>query len=307
MRAVQIKSFGGNEVLEINDDLIVPAPGENQTLVKVFAASINPFDIAMRNGALQNKLNLPLILGGDFAGVDSKTRDEIYGQALVLSGGSGAFAELTVANIANISKKPANISFEEAAALPLVGSSAVQALIDHIKLQSDQKILIHGGAGGIGHIAIQLAKALGAYVTTTVSTDDMGFAGKLGADMVIDYKNQAFENIIKDYDAVYDTVGGQVVDKSFTVLKRGGILVSMLGVPHQNLADKYGVIAIGQNTKTNTEHLDLLRGFVEKGKIKVHIDRVFPIENVKEAFEYQEKAHPRGKVVLKVKGGENYK
>lgn len=156
--------------------------------------------------------------------------------------------------------KPKNIDFIEAAALPLVGSSAVQALEEHIKLQKDQKILIHGGAGGIGHIAIQLAKALGAIVVTTVSTKDMNFVEKLGStDQLINYETEDFEDMLHDIDGVFDTVGGETADKSFQVLKKGGVIVSMLGQPNAELAQKYGVSAIGQNTVTNTQHLKLLK------------------------------------------------
>ncbi|MBI4057755.1 NADP-dependent oxidoreductase [Candidatus Microgenomates bacterium] len=230
----------------------------------------------------------------------AETGKEVFGQALVIRGNSGAFAEIVAVNNDTVAPKPKTASFEEAAALPLVGSSAIQGLEEHIKLQSGQKILIHGGAGGIGHIAIQLAKALGAYVATTVKTGDMEFVKELGADQVIDYKNQKFEGILKDFDAVYDTVGSETANKSFQVLKRSGILVSMLGQPDVALAQKYGVRAIGQMTAVTTARLNRLASLIDGGKIKVHVDKVFPLENVKEAFDYQQKNRPRGKVVLRI-------
>ncbi len=311
MKAVQMTTYGGSEVLEIVD-MPNPTAGKGQVLVEVHAASINPFDGKIRAGYLKEHmpLHFPVTVGGDFAGVVSavgegvstfKIGDAVYGSAIVLNGGSGAFAEFTAVNIANAAVKPQSASFEEAAALPLVGSSAIQALEEHIKLQKGQKILIHGGAGGIGHIAIQIAKALGAYVATTVGTDDLEFARALGADEVIDYKNQHFEELLKDYDAVYDTVGGETTNKSFKVLKAKGVIVSMLGQPDPELAKEHDVTVIGQGTKTDTQKLNRLRELVDSGKVKVHIDKVFPLSEVREAFDYQEKARPRGKVVVSIK------
>ncbi len=319
MKAVQINQYGGVEVLQINENTPKPTPKKGQVLVEVFAASINPFDWKVRQGYMKDAMSLPATLGGDFAGKVVGTGDEIYGSALIFNGGSGSFAQFAAVNIKNSAQKPKNVNFEEAAALPLVGSSAIQALEEHIKLQKGQKILIHGGAGGIGHIAVQLAKHLGAYVATTVGTDDIEFAKSLGADEVIDYKqsfqgfpykqslrpnglkNQKFEEILKDFDAVFDTVGGETTDKSFSVLKNGGVLVSMLGQPKEELAKQYGVVAIGQGTETNATHLKRLKELVKNGIIKVNVDKVFSLNQVQEAFEYQEKNHPRGKVVLKIK------
>ncbi len=312
MKAVQINAYGTNDVLEISENAPKPSLKQGQVLVEDHVASFNPFDWKIRAGYLKEMapLQFPATLGGDFAGrvcelgdgvSDFKIGDKVYGQAITLNGGSGSFAEVLAANTANTAQKPASINFVEAGALPLVGVSSVQVLEEHIKLQSGQKILIHGGAGGIGHIAIQVAKALGAYVATTVSTDDIEFVKKLGADEVIDYKNQVFEEILKDVDSVFDTVGGEATDKSFQVLKHGGFIVSMLGQPNQELAQKYGVYAIGQNTVTNTKSLNRLTELVDSGKIKVHINQVFPLEQVKEAFACLEEGHPRGKVVLKIK------
>ena len=325
MKAVQINSYGGTEVLEVNESVPKPTLKPGQVLVEVHAASLNPIDWKTRVGFLKAfaPLQFPATLGGDFAGVvmevgpsadgfkigppasfnakHLRAGDEVYGSAIIFNGGTGAFAELTASNAANAAQKPKSVDFIQAAALPLVGTSAIQALEDTIKLQSQQKILIHGGAGGIGHIAVQLAKALGAYVATTVSGDDKAFVKSLGADEIIDYKKQKFEEILKDFDAVFDMVGGETTDKSFKVLKKSGVLVSMAGKPNEELAKKYGVTAIGQNTVTNTKLLEHLAELVDSGKIKVHVDKVFPLESVKEAFTYQEQSHPRGKVVINVK------
>jgi len=312
MKAAQYNKYGGPEVIEINQNAPNPSAGSGQVLIEVYAASLNPFDYKLRLGYMKEMIPLkfPFIIGGDFSGVVTnlgenvssfKIGDEVYGQALVLNGGSGACAEFAAANVNNISHKPKNMDHVKTASLPLVGASAIQALEEHIKLKSNDKILIHGGSGGIGSVAIQLAKYLGAYVATTVGTENVEFAKGLGADEVIDYKNQKFEELLKDFDAVFDTVGGETLDRSFKVLKKNGIIVSMLGAPNPELAKEYNVTAIGQNTRVNNETLTRLTELVEKDVIKAQVDKVFPLEKTREAFEYLENAHSRGKVVLKIK------
>jgi len=311
MKAVQINAYGGPEVLEVKD-IPTPIPKKGQILVEVHAAGLNPFDAKLRAGMMKNMIPLkfPVTPGGDFAGLvtqvgegvsDIEAGDEVYGTAIILNGGSGAYAEIAVANVANCALKPKSIGFSQAAALPVAGISAVQAVEEHMNLTSGQKILIHGGAGGIGHMAIQLAKSIGGNVATTVSADDKEFVKGLGADEAIDYKNQKFEEILKDFDAVFDMVGGEITNKSFQVLKRGGVLVSMVGQSNEELSKKYGVTGIGQNTQNDAQHLKHLAELVDTGKIKVHIDKVFPLDQVRDAFTHLETGHPRGKVVLKVK------
>lgn len=310
MKAAQFSKYGGNEVIEVVETSI-PTLKEGQILVQNHAASINAIDWKVRAGFLEKMapITLPSTLSGDFAGTvietgegvsGFKVGDEVYGQALVLNGGSGSMAEQVATNVANTALKPKSVSFEEAAALPLAGVSAVQALEEHIKLKDGQKILVHGGAGGVGHIAIQFAKSFGAYVATTVSTKDIDFAKSLCADEVIDYKTQKFEELLKDFDAVFDTVGGETTDNSFKVLKKGGILVSMLGEPNQELAQQNQVTAFGQGTQADTAHLTHLAELVDQNKIKVHIDKIFPLAEASEAFKYQEEIHPQGKVVVKI-------
>ncbi|HUD20325.1 MAG TPA: NADP-dependent oxidoreductase [Patescibacteria group bacterium] len=310
MKTIQFNAYGGPEVLEFREDA-QPTLKPGQVLIKNKAASINAIDWKVRAGFLQKfmPVTFPATIGGDFAGVvvevngndtGFKVGDEVYGQAIILNGGSGTMAEFVAANGANTAKKPKSISFNEAGALPLAGVSAIQGLEEHIKLKKGQKILIHGGAGGIGHMAIQYAKSLGAYVATTASTKDVKFVKNLGADEVIDYKTQKFELILKDYDAVFDTVGGETLDKSYDVLKKGGILVSMGQVGDETLAKEHEVSAFGQMTVTDTAHLNHLTQLVESGIIKVHVDKMFPLIKAKEAFTYQETGHPQGKVVVTI-------
>ena len=256
------------------------------------------------------KLQFPSTLGIDFSGVikqvgegnstsDFKQGDEVYGQAGIINGGTGAFAEMALANIESIAHKPKRLSHPESAALPTVGVSARWALIDDIGLSKGQKILIHGGAGGIGSIAIQLAKNLGAYVATTVSANDRQFVQELGADELIDYKTLAFEDLVHDYDAVFNTVAGETYRRSFKVLKKGGIIVSMLEPPNTELMSHYGVKAIFRNFIPNRERLTKLAEWVdENNNILVNIEKKFLLDEVGDALDYQKNVHPRGKVVL---------
>lgn len=310
MKAAQIKRYGQPNVIEIVD-VEKPSVGKGEVLVKVYASSINPFDIAIIKGfvAKMTDSKLPLVIGLDVAGVVTEVGEgvdsfsvgnKIYGQGSVLAGATGALAEFTKVPESFITRLPQNIDFNEAAAVVLVGTSAVQALVEHMKLQRGQKILVHGGAGGIGTVAIQIAKSLGAYVVTTATGDGVEYVKKLGADQVIDYKSQKFEEIVSDFDAVFDTVGGEVFENSFKVLKKNGILVSMLVQDTKNLADQYGVTVITQGTKVNTEHLNILTDFIENKNIKVHIDKVYPFDHIREAFEEKEKGDVIGKIVISI-------
>jgi alcohol dehydrogenase len=310
MKSAQIKRYGGSDVIEINQTTKVPNLAPGNILVEVKAAGINPIDWKIREGYLQQMIPLqfPSTLGMDFSGIikqiagvssDFKQGDEVYGQAGVTNGGSGAFAELALANAEHIAHKPKRLNHVQAAALPLVGVSAWQALVENIGLSKDQNIIIHGGAGGIGSVSIQLAKKLGAHVATTGSTDDKQFVEKLGADEVIDYKTQSFEDLIHNYDAAYDTVGGETYTKSFRVLKKGGIIVSMLEQPNSELMQQFGVKSIFQFTQVNMERLTKLAEFMDQqNNIQIHIDKTFPLDEARNALDYQKDAHSRGKVVL---------
>jgi len=311
MKAAQYNSYGGPEVLEINE---VPEPvlGSGQVLVEVYAASINPIDWKVRAGYMKEKLPLkfPVTIGGNFSGVvqkiaddvtEFKIGDEVYGQALTLNGGSGSIAQFVASNVANTAFKPKTVNHVEAASLPLVGVSALEALEQHINLQREQKILINGGSGGIGSIAIQLAKSIGAYVAATVSSEHVDFVKSLGADAVIDYKKEDVAEKLHDFDAVFDTAGGESRDNAMKVLKRGGIIVSMVGAPDERLVEEYGVKAIGESTDTSAKNLTRLAELIDQGKILPQVDKIFTLDQTKEAFEYQETSHPKGKVVISIK------
>ncbi len=312
MRAAQIIKYGGTEAVALNTNVQEPTPAVGEVKVEIYAAAINPFDAKLRAGFHEKNIPLPLpvTVGGDFSGIVKETGsdvsgfkkgDEVYGQASILAGGTGSLAEFAVVNPAFIGLKPKKVDHIHAAAFPLVGSSAIQALITHMNLSKDQKILIHGGAGGIGSLAIQIAKHLGAYVVTTVSSEDTEFVKKLGADQVIDYKTQTFEKEVKNFDAVFDTVGGDTNTRSYQVLKKGGILVSMLEQPKPDLEKQYGVTAIAQQTKITTASLAKLADLIDQGVLTVHIEKTFPLQLAGEALTFLEKSRTRGKVVILIK------
>ena len=316
MKSIQIRGYGGYDVVEVKKTASLPNISSGKVLVSVKASGVNPVDWKIREGYMQQliQLQFPSTLGMDFSGVveqigevngdapvDFKQGDEVYGQASISSGGSGAFAELAMANKDSIAHKPKTLNHIEAAGLPLVGVSAWQALVENIRLSKDQKILIHGGAGGIGSIAVQLAKHLGAYVATTVSTNNKQFVQELGADQIVDYKKENFEDILQDYDAVFDTVGGETNKRSFRVLKKGGgIIVSTLEQPNTELMSQYGIKAVFLFSQVNKQRLTELAQWVDKNNIKVNIAKTFPLDEASNALDYQKGGHPRGKVVLTV-------
>lgn len=309
MKAVQINKYGGNEVIEINNNVFEPKVKPGFVLVEVYAAGVNPSDWKIRQGLFHQwrPLNFPATLGGDFSSVvkevgegvtDFKPGDEVYGRAIAFGDSTGSFAELVLADAKTIALKPKNINYAEAAALPLVGVSAYQAIVEHINLQSGQKILIHGGAGGIGALAIQIAKHLGAYVIVTAGSGDLNYVRSIGADEVIDYKSQDFTQLVSDVDAVFDTVGGEVFTKSLSVIKKDGMIVSMAH-PETGLHNQARVVA--QQTDVTNERLAKLAQLVDEGVIRVTIDKTFTLDEAALALDYLEHGHHRGKVVLKVR------
>lgn len=311
MKAAQINKYGGSNVIEINPNTSIPQIDTGKILVEVYAASLNPFDYKLREGYMKDSVkSLPITLGTDFAGIvkevssditDLKAGDEVYGNANLFNGGSGTIAEFVSAKTDKTALKPKTLDFIKSAALPLVASSALQAIEEHINLQSGQKILIQGGGGGIGSLAIQIAKNVGAYVAATASEETMDFVKSLGADQVIDYKKEDFTKIISGFDAVFDTVGGETAEKSMQVVKKGGIVVSMVGPLDQTKAQELGITAIAQSTKTTSEKLKRIAELVDSGKLQAEVDKVFPLEETAQAFDYLENEHPKGKVVIQIK------
>ncbi len=308
MKAAQITEYGGKDVLRVTADAPKPMAQSGQVLIEVYAAGVNPFDWKVREGYTKEmaELAFPATLGGDFAGVIAETGEgftrgqAVYGQANAL-GGQGSYADYTPVKASQVAAKPESIDFATAAALPLASVSAYQALVDHMNLQKGQKILIHGGAGGIGSLAIQLAKHLGAYVATTASATNTDFVKSLGADEVIDYTTQDFSETLKDYDAVFDTIGGETNKKSYSVLRLGGALVSMADQPDEKLVKEHQITYTAQQTKVTPERLNAITKLIDDGTLKPVVDKIFPLEQAAEALEYQKTGAPKGKVVIQVK------
>jgi NADPH:quinone reductase-like Zn-dependent oxidoreductase len=309
VKAAQINEYGDASVVQLNE-VDQPAPAANQVLVRVYAASLNPFDSKLRAGFMKDviPLHFPVTLGGDIAGeivqigddvANFAVGDKVYGQANAVAGSSGAFAEFAATKSIQVAKAPENADFTQAAALPLVGVSALQALKQHIDLQPGQKLFIHGGAGGIGSVAIQVAKHMGAYVATTATGENVAYVKQLGADEVVDYKNEDYTQVLHDFDAVYDLVGDDF-NKTLAVLKQGGIAVSMVAAADEEKAKEHGVTTIHQGTKVTSAMLDDLRQLVEANVVTPQVDKVFPFDQVSEAFVALEAGGGRGKIVLKI-------
>ncbi|WP_440705852.1 NADP-dependent oxidoreductase [Heyndrickxia oleronia] len=332
MRAMVIDRYGKFPMRLA--EMPTPEIGEYEVLAEIHAASINPIDFKLRDGKVKLlvKYKMPLILGNDFSGVVAKvgakvTRfkvgDEIYGRPRKSK--IGTFAEYIAIHEDDIALKPKNLSFEEAASIPLVGLTSYQALTDILQLQKGQKILIQAGAGGVGTFAIQLAKLMGATVATTASEAGANLVKSLGADEIINYKTEKFEEILKNYDAVFDTLGGEILEKSFEVIKSGGKIVSVSGLPNARFGKEYGsgffktmlfsmashkLTALEKKynvqytflfMKPSGEQLRLIANFIETGKIKPIIDRVFPFKDAQKAMEYAESGRAKGKIILKIK------
>jgi alcohol dehydrogenase len=310
MKAARIDTYGQPQDIKLLD-IDTPKPGAGQVLIEVYASSINPFDNTVLTGAVKDTipLDLPVTLGIDVAGKvteigpgvkEFKIGDEVYGSAAAVAGGSGAFADYAVTSVNQLSFKPSSLDYLQAAAIALTGQSALQA-ISSLRLEPGQKILIHGGGGGIGSLAIQLAKNSGAYVATTATGEGLTLAKQLGADLVIDYKKQKFEELIKDYDAGLDTVAGETYLRSFQVLKAGGSIISMNAQPNQMLADKYRVTASFLSTKTSPGSLADLAEQIEKKGLRVNVDQVFSLNQIVLAFETWLKGGVKGKIVIDIK------
>ncbi|MGE1010270.1 NADP-dependent oxidoreductase [Bacillus cereus] len=332
MKAMIIDKYG--KVPMRMAEVPIPEINEYEVLAEIHAASINPIDFKIRDGKVKMllKYEMPLILGNDFAGVIIKvgskvTRfkigDEIY--ARPRKNKIGTFAEYIAIHEDDIALKPKNLSFEEAASIPLVGLTSYQALHDIMQLQKDQKILIHAGSGGVGTFAIQLAKIMGATVTTTASEAGSDLVKSLGADQIINYKTEKFEEILKDYDAVFDTIGGTTLEKSFDIIKSGGSIVSVSGMPNARFGKEFGSgffktflfsLASKKLTALEKKHnaqysflfmkpsgdqLRTIANYIEAGKIKPVIDRVFPFEDAQKAMEYSEAGRAKGKIIVKMK------
>ena len=332
MKAFFINRYGKSDVLT-SGELPEPTLRDDDVLVQIHAAGVNPVDHKIRDGEFKLLLpyKMPLILGTDLAGVvvrvgprvrRFKAGDEVYARAD--DDRIGTFAELIAIKEDSLALKPANLSMEEAASIPLVALTAWQTLVEKGGLKKGQKVLIHAGSGGVGTIAIQLAKHVGAMVATTASAVNADMLKGLGADIVIDYKKDDFSTQLKGYDLVIDTQGGDTLKRSLRVLKPGGKLIGIAGPPDSDFAKlrgmnsfvrlvmwllSYGIRNAARRSGTsysfhfmtaNGQQLVEITRLIEAGHIRPVIDRIFPFEETRQALDYVETGRTKGKVVIKV-------
>ncbi|MFH9990574.1 NADP-dependent oxidoreductase [Streptomyces luteogriseus] len=333
MRAFTVERYGTEDGLRAGE---VPEPevGADDVLVRVHAASVNPLDYRIRDGKFKAILpyRVPFVLGNDMAGVvvqvgDAVRRfsvgDEVY--ARPDKDRIGTFAEFIAVHQDDVALKPSTLTMEQAASLPLVALTSWQVLVERARVRPGQKVLVHAGSGGLGTIAIQLAKHLGASVATTAGTANVELVKSLGADVVVDYKKQAFETVLHDYDVVLDSLGGRTLEKSLRVLKPGGKAISVAGPPDAAFAREVGAnpvvrLAIGalsfrtrqRARRRNVEYSFLfmkadgnqlreVASLVDAGAVRPVIDRVFPFEATREALDYAEQGRAKaGKVVIRM-------
>jgi NADPH:quinone reductase-like Zn-dependent oxidoreductase len=305
MKAVRIHRFGGPEVLDL-EDVPPPHPGGNEVVVEVRAASVNPVDYKIRAGGypMVKRDNLPVTMGRDVAGVvidgqagGFKPGDEVFALVSVEHGG---YAERTLVAVGELAAKPRAIDFVQAAAVPLAGLTAWQGLFEHGGLQAGQRVLIHGAAGGVGHMALQFAREAGAELVVTVSAKDADFVRQLGAQQVIDYKAQRFENEVRDVDVVLDLIAGETQERSWAVLKPGGIIVSTLKKPDQEKARQHNARGTNFMVHPDGQQLAEIARLIDAGKVRPTITAVMPLNQAAQAQRTLEQEHPRGKVVLKL-------
>jgi NADPH:quinone reductase-like Zn-dependent oxidoreductase len=334
MKAFIVKSYGKKEKLHLTD-WAEPTVNENDVLVQVHAAGVNSLDALIRNGEFKLFLPYkpPFVNGHDVAGVVTKVGskvskfkigDEVYSRPSDYR--VGTFAEYISIDEKDVALKPKNLTMEEAGSIPLVGLTAWQAIVEIGKIKKGQKVFIQAGSGGVGTFAIQLAKHLGAFVATTTSTKNIELVKSLGADLIVDYKTEDFETILKDYDFVlHSNRDTKILEKSLRILKSGGQLISLVGPPTPEFASAIGLpwylkfitklISLGTKKKAKKmnvsfkflfmraegKQLGQITQLIEAGIIKPVIDKVFPFEQTNEALSYVEAGRSRGKVVVKVR------
>ena len=306
MKAAVAHEYGGSDKLKI-EEVPVPEPKENEILVRVIASGVNPADPLILGGKFAKEFgtHLPLVLGYDIAGVvvkigakvtKLKVGDPVY--AYLLWG--GGWAEYCISNEGESAIKPKSLSFAEASAVPLAALTAWQALVDVGKVQSGQTVLIHGGSGGVGSFAIQIAKARGARVVATASTANQDLLKQLGADMAIDYTKQKFEELVHDVDFAVMSVGGETMARTYGVIKRGGIMATLISRADPAELQKHGIHGAPIGSHPDSVELAEITKLIDGGKIKPVVTQILPLTDAAKADEQAETHHTRGKIVLKI-------
>ncbi len=308
MKAVRIHAYGGPELLHY-EDAPRPQPKPDDILIRVRAAAVNPVDWKIREGYLKGFLNhrLPLILGWDVAGevvevgpeaTGFKVGDEVYSRPDIER--DGGYAEYIAVKASDAALKPATLNPVHAAAVPLAALTAWQSLVDAAQLQAGQTVLIHAAAGGVGSFAVQLAKARGARVIATASAVNTGLVADLGADQFIDYTRTRFEQVVKEVDVVFDTIGGDTQERSWQVLKPGGILVSVVSPPPEAIAAAHGARGAFVFIHPSGAQLATIAQLINQGRMRPIIHTVLPLNQARQAHAISEGGHARGKIILKV-------
>jgi len=309
MKAVRMHSYGGPEVL-VFEDAPRPEAGAGEVLVRVHAAGVNPIDWKVRAGYLKDwlKHKFPLIPGWDVSGVveavgagvnNLKAGDEVFG--LLDTSRDGAYAEYAAARAQDMARKPKYFDHIHAAALPVAALAAWQSLFDLAKLSAGQTVLIHGAAGGVGHYAVQFAKWKGSKVIGTASSANAKFVKELGADVVIDYKKSKFEDSVSGVDAVLDLIGGDTQERSWRVLKKGGVLVSSVGISSPKKATEHGVRSEALLVHPDASQLVKIAELIDVGRVKPVVTKVLPLSDAAKAHEMLQSGGVHGKIVLKVR------
>lgn len=309
MHAVRIYEYGGPDVLKY-EEVEVPEPAADEVLVKINYSSVNPFDWKIRAGFTKQwiQLSMPAILGIDVAGVVEKVGskvnkfkkgDKVYGRADFTKGGS--YAEYAAINENSLGMAPRSMTPKEAAGLPVVAGTAWNAIFDIANVQKGTRILITGASGGVGTMAVQLAKSVGAHVIGTTSKANVDMVKRLGADEVIDYTDGDFTKKVKQpVDVVFDTVGHDTLAKSYGIIKKGGLLVTSAGQPDDALAQKHGITAKTFQAKTDSRRYEQIAKLVDEGQLKVIIDSEFPLKEITAAHKLSESSRAKGKIMIKV-------
>ena len=309
MKAIVVEQYGGPEVLKLKDTAR-PQPKDDEVLIRVMAAGVNPVDAYIRAGKF-GEGKLPYIPGMDVAGVVEatganakkfKAGDAVY--AYLSFQEQGGYAEFCVARENELALKPKNVSYEQAAAVPLAATTAWQALIDTAQLKPGQTVLIHGGSGGVGHFAVQIAKARGAKVIATASTANQDLLKQLGVDQAIDYEKTKFEDVVKDVDVVLEATRSDSMARSYGVVKKGGFVVSVTGRPDPAELEKHGLRGDSLMAHPDSKVLDELTKLIEAKMLTPIVSQTFPLADASKAHQQIETRHTRGKIVLKVADSE---
>ncbi|AIY05059.1 zinc-binding oxidoreductase [Planococcus sp. PAMC 21323] len=311
MKAIVIDNYGGREQL-VEREIDKPTITDDQVLVEVYATSINQIDWKLREGYLKEMLpwEFPIILGWDAAGIVAevganvkhfKVGNRVFARPATTR--QGTYAEFVPVESDLLAHMPESMSFEEGAAIPLAGLTAYQCIVGFANVKKGEKVLIHAGAGGVGTMAIQIANSIGAYVATTASDSNDELVKSLGANRVINYSQEDFSELLENFDAVLDTMGGEVLEKSFKVLKKGGKLISIAGEPSPEQAKEHGVNATSYWLEPNGAELHQLANLFIAGELKPTIGHVFDFseKGVRDAHELSETHHARGKIIIKLK------